>query len=757
MTVACDRSQPDQLLTAPDRTPIPTFRHEPLAGQIVASTGHPAWLRYHQGRHVFIAGPGDPEDFLYRGHRLSDGTRDGDQSRIIQKLSRSGANSLYMQVVRSHGGDGDETQNPFVGNEPADGFNAAVLDQWDTWLSALDAAGIVSYMFLYDDSARIWDTGDDVSTEERGFVHELVQRFEHIRHLVWVVAEEYSEAYSARRVSNIAREIKLADRRGHAVAVHKLVGLDFNEFADDSHIDQFAVQLRKGSPAETHARMLQAWQEADRRYGNVLAEAPEWGTGATARQKAWAAALGGAYVLVFEMDVIGTPDSDLDDLGRLVRFMNGTDFQTMSPLPQFARDDTRYLLIEPGRSYVAYSADGPARLGAVGMAPGSYELRWFDPITGISKRSRTGWLDTTHHSWAVPDGFGPEVALFATRVPENIEVVFPGASWAFREPATLGLSESRLEALAEEWGGAGCIARFGFMGFCWGDVRERKEWASAAKPVLSTHLLLAVQEGRLAGSGVEIADLGWPLRGHDRGITFFHLANMISGYARAEAPGQAWAYNDFAINVYGRSLEGVFGADLDSVFQTRFAPLGFQDLPALSSRGGLGLEASIRDAVRLGLLWLSGGAWDDQQILNAALARRFMTPHVGSDLPLSRDSAPDYLDVGSFGARHSFEVPHGPGFYGYNWWFNYPVEPGGSLLWPGVPGGAFQANGHYGRELITMIPSLDMVIVTVGPWGGMDLFIPGDPDAPTGRLLADIVSAVGAVESVAISMPPPSQ
>lgn len=757
MTVACDRSQPIHLLNAPDPIPIPALRHEPVPGQIVASAANPAWLRHHQGRFVFVAGPGDPEDFLYRGRRLSDGTRDGDQSRIIEKLSGSGANSLYVQVVRSHGGDGDGTQNPFVGNDPANGLNAAALDQWDTWLSVLDAAGVVSYVFLYDDSARIWDSGDVVTTQERDFIHELVQRFQHIRHLVWVVAEEYSEAYSAQRISNIAREIKLADRRGHAVAVHKLAGLDFDEFADDPYIDQFAIQLGKGSPAANHARMMQAWADADRRYSNVLAEAPEWGRGANARHKAWAAAMGGAYVLVFGMDVKGTPDDDLDDLGRLVRFMNGTDFQTMSPLPRFARDDTRYLLIDPGRSYIAYAPDGPARLGVAGMAPGYYDIRWFDPVTGSSKSSRTGWLDSARHSWEVPAGVGPEVALFVSRLPDSIEPVFPDGSWVFKGPATLGLSESHLDALVEEWGGAGCIARFGFMAFCWGDVREREEWASAAKPVLSTHLLLAVQEGRLAGPDVRIADLGWPLRDADRDITFFHLANMISGYAREEAPGQAWAYNDFAINLYGRSLEGVFGADLDSVFQARFAPLGFQDLPALSSRDGLGLEASIRDAMRLGLLWLSGGAWDDQQILNAALARRFMAPHVGSEVPLSRDNAADYLDVGSFGARHSFEVPHGPGFYGYNWWFNYPSEPRGSLLWPGVPGGAFQANGHYGRETITMIPSLDMVIVTVGPWGGMDKFVPGDPDAPTSRLLADIVSAVGAVESVGISASTASQ
>lgn len=122
-------------------------------------------------------------------------------------------------------------------------------------------------------------------------------------------------------------------------------------------------------------------------------------------------------------------------------------------------------------------------------------------------------------------------------------------------------------------------------------------------------------------------------------------------------------------------------------------------------------------------------------------------------MPLSRGGAPAYLGLGSYGARNTFEVPHGPGLYGYNWWFNEPARPRGPLLWPGVPAGTFQANGHFGREMITMVPSLDMVIATVGPWGGMSRFIPGDPEGPTARMLAQIIAAVG---PVAITGNPPA-
>ena len=41
------------------------------------------------------------------------------------------------------------------------------------------AAGIVIYFFFYDDSARIWNTGDVVGSAEKKFLEGLVNRFEH--------------------------------------------------------------------------------------------------------------------------------------------------------------------------------------------------------------------------------------------------------------------------------------------------------------------------------------------------------------------------------------------------------------------------------------------------------------------------------------------------------------------------------------------------------------------------------------------------
>ena len=58
------------------------FADEPLPGQITVDPDNPQWLKYAGGGPFFLCGPGDPEDFLYRGSRNSDGTRSGDQMEL---------------------------------------------------------------------------------------------------------------------------------------------------------------------------------------------------------------------------------------------------------------------------------------------------------------------------------------------------------------------------------------------------------------------------------------------------------------------------------------------------------------------------------------------------------------------------------------------------------------------------------------------------------------------------------------------------
>jgi len=361
-----------------------------------------------------MCGPGDPEDFLYRGNRNPDGTRDGDQSSLINKLKATGANCIYLMAVRSHGGDGDHTHNPFIDSDPSNPLDQDILDQWETWFTEMDNNRIVIYFFFYDDSARIWNTGDNVGPQETAFIQTLVNRFEHHKHLIWCVAEEYSEAYSAQRVSNIAAQIRAADDYDHVIAVHQHSGLVF-DFPDDTNIDQFAIQYNNTSASGLHAGMVTAWNNAAGRYNLNMAESVDHGFGSREiiRLKNWACAMGGAYVMVLRMNIASTPVEQLEDCGRLVKFFQSTDLNEMSPHDEIRYGGTQYVLANPPQSYIAYASNlSRVHIGLRNMTAGIYTFKWFDCVTGSSVEQTGVRVMAGNAVWPKPAGIGNELAVY---------------------------------------------------------------------------------------------------------------------------------------------------------------------------------------------------------------------------------------------------------------------------------------------------------------------------------------------------------
>jgi len=403
-------------ITQPDRQQADFARRF-----ITVHPDHPQWLGQafddaDKARPLLLCGPGDPEDFLYRGKLKRDGTRGGDQMQLIDKLKSTGANCIYLQAVRSHGGDGDRTHNPFIDHDPAKGLNPKVLDQWERWFTQMDHHGIVIYFFIYDDSTLVWNTGDNVSAAEREFIQTLVNRFEHHGHLIWCIAEEYGERLSAERVRRIAASIKAADDYDHPIAVHKNHGLDFSEFADDPNIDQFAIQYNVATAEELHAGIVQAWRQAKGRYSLNLSEAADWGTGAESRKKCWACAMGGASVMILGMDIANTNSDDLRACGSLLRFFDGVRLFDMEPHDQLALDGTQYVLAKPGDRYLAYSSRAAGQMGLKDMTAGKYRLRWFDCVNAraISRESVT--VRDGNQAWNTPESLAGEVALYIERL-----------------------------------------------------------------------------------------------------------------------------------------------------------------------------------------------------------------------------------------------------------------------------------------------------------------------------------------------------
>jgi CubicO group peptidase (beta-lactamase class C family) len=313
--------------------------------------------------------------------------------------------------------------------------------------------------------------------------------------------------------------------------------------------------------------------------------------------------------------------------------------------------------------------------------------------------------------------------------------VYPGTSWTQRTPAAVGLNVTKLGELRTATGNlAGVVVRDGYLVYTWGNPVGKFDWASSAKPVVSTLLLFAVKEGKLPSVDARLSAF-WNLRSADQTMTFRHLANMTSGYALPENPGPRWGYNDYAISLYVKTLfPKVFKQKPDVVARgtNRLGPLQFQDGAIFgTTRGGYGLYTSPRDFARIGWFWLNKGNWRGTQLLPVSYFNTFMKTQVPANMPRTAGGPiDDYLFVGSSGGGTNQDFP-GQGRYGFNWWFN-PHH----VTWPEAPVDTIMTLGHRCKENMAIIPRLRLVVA----WKGTEAPV-GQAFAACNRYLKILVEA----------------
>ncbi len=302
--------------------------------------------------------------------------------------------------------------------------------------------------------------------------------------------------------------------------------------------------------------------------------------------------------------------------------------------------------------------------------------------------------------------------------------VFPNAAWTHRDPAALGLSAASLDAVAKDLGGRGCIVKDGYVVKTWGAQDRKGDWFSSAKPVLSTLLFFAVHEGRISSVDTRLEELGWGLSQKDRSMTLRHLANMTSGYGRPEVPGAAWAYNDFAIQLYQKTLfDRIFQQDPEQIAHDadRLGSLQFED-GLRFRKANRRLEASVRDFARICLFWMNRGRWGERQLLPVKFFDDFMRPQTPKNLPHTRKAeTDDYLGIGTYGGGSDHFTKYGAGIYGFNWWFNetgrlHPVH----RTWPGAPEDAIMTIGFRGNSSVMMPGIGAMVVAADADWGRIE-------------------------------------
>ncbi|MEX2142330.1 MAG: serine hydrolase [Pirellulales bacterium] len=343
------------------------------------------------------------------------------------------------------------------------------------------------------------------------------------------------------------------------------------------------------------------------------------------------------------------------------------------------------------------------------------------------------------------------IGILAIAKPTFGADAYPRQTWQTCTPGHVGLNRAKLDELAKHVGGRGCVVRGGYLVYQWGDVTKSGDVASAVKPMISTLLLMAVQEGKLKSVDDLVAEHEPRLKslndGKDAAITWRHLAHQTSGYGLVERPGEAYSYNDFALALYYDTLIGkVFQADGTSVLKEHLAePLGFEDsytFEAFGSKNRPGrLAVSVRDFARFGLLYLRGGKWGKKQLLKPELVRLAIDSPLSPDMPLTSGKEAAMLpDQRSLGGTRNI-TPVGPGYYSFNWWLNR-TDKAGNRLYVDAPPDTYLASGHGGKRTLWIIPSLDLIV----SWNDSAIDdhdkTPGNANSKTNRAAKLIVEAI---------------
>ena len=299
------------------------------------------------------------------------------------------------------------------------------------------------------------------------------------------------------------------------------------------------------------------------------------------------------------------------------------------------------------------------------------------------------------------------------------KAVFPVQEWETRTPESVGMSTTKLDALRDLAGGRGCVVRHGYMVYCWGDQGKSRDVASAFKPVLSTLLCFAIQEGMIKSPDQPVSDFEPRLKklnkGKDAAMTWRHLASQTAAYGWAEKPGTVWAYNDYALALYYDSLmDKVFKQHGDVVLKKYLAePLQFQDKYTFEAFGPKDrpgrLALSVRDFARFGLLIQRKGQWRGKQLLQKKYIDMMLNSIVPVDTPgVSGKEAEMIPSQRSIGGNKNI-TPIGPGYYSFNWWLN-GTNKEGKRLYANAPADTFVASGHGGPRACWIFPGLDLIV-----------------------------------------------
>jgi len=317
----------------------------------------------------------------------------------------------------------------------------------------------------------------------------------------------------------------------------------------------------------------------------------------------------------------------------------------------------------------------------------------------------------------------------------DIKSVYPGSTWETRTPSEVRMDATKLNAFSDFVEGRGCVIRYGYLVYTWGDASKRADVASACKPWFSHLLFKASEDGKISSLDEKLAkweprlkDINKELGYKDRNITWKHAANQTSCYGITEQPGTAFDYNDWQMALFLDTLFlKVYGATYENVGEKVLHPLltdpiQCEDNPTLMAFGTKDrpgrFGVSVRDFTRFGLLYLRKGNWKGKQLISKEHVTMAVTNPLPNSIPRASGQAAEMISgQRTLGSR---AIPDNQcdhlGSYSWLWWTN-GIDSEGKRHWADAPVDTYGAFGHGGPRAMVVIPSLDLVM----SWNDADI------------------------------------
>ncbi len=414
-----------------------------LPGQIIIAGKHPGYLKYNGiPGPAYLCGPDNPETFLYDYFGFYNTRKDSGQEEMIRHMDDAGVNAFHFIIWRmkrtNMKGEGDDEHTPFIDHDPSKGLDMEVLDKWDGWLDLFEEAGVTVDFEFYDDAANLrkigWglDANGDLHPDEYRFLTGIVNKFKHHKNIIWSIEESSNKPPRANipHFKKIAEVIAEADNFNHPIKQSFVVPGDpegdyhDNASAPDDYLEDPNIGLVSWLHVHPNGDDIEAqYQEYLKYYirdfrnfivmTNETYRHPTNGS-PNSRKYAWACAMTKMHNLnaYHYANRPGRHGVHLYEDGYIANFMEKTDFHTMWHRNDLAAGSTKWVLANPGNSYILYTYDYKENMGVIGMFQGRYDLLWLDTETGETVVQRNLQVNWGENTWKKPATIGNEIALY---------------------------------------------------------------------------------------------------------------------------------------------------------------------------------------------------------------------------------------------------------------------------------------------------------------------------------------------------------